>query len=159
MLQGDHAIVINDERRNILIERVEVAAEGGVAYWSAPRKGLIRILDFGSGTVNGATLLDGKYVDRDSFTMAFGTETLDLSNAEAFVRAVFIKAQQKRWKRTDTILIVGWSAESMLQLVQKHYENAEVLRPRDPNREGLVYISPVFANAVGMYRVAQEVFK
>lgn len=159
LLQGDHAIVLNDQRHNILIERVEVSAEGGVAFWSSPRKGLVRILDFGSGTVNGATLIDGKYVDRDSFTADYGMGIVTDEDRDAFMRSIFIQAQRKRWKKSDSVHIVGYSAESMLPHAQLHFENAEVLRPKDPFSEGSKLLHPVYANAVGMFNVAQRIFQ
>lgn len=159
LLTGDHAIIINDQRHSILIERVEVAAEGAVAFWSNPKKGWIRILDFGSGTVNGATLLDGRYVDRESFTEDYGMNIVSPDDMEAFMRAIFIVAQRKRWRKTDTVMIVGWMADTMHKYVQMYFENAEVLRPRDPIAEGMRFLHPVYANAVGMFKVAQRIFQ
>jgi plasmid segregation protein ParM len=159
LLIGDHGITINDQKRNIYIERVEVAAEGGVAYWSSPRKGLVRILDFGSGTVNGATLLDAKYVDRDSFTIGYGLGTVRATNREAFMRSVYIKTQEKRWNKSDVILVTGGDADGMIKYVNAHFENAEILRPQDHSASGIKIVLPIFANAIGMYNVAKEVFK
>jgi plasmid segregation protein ParM len=51
MLRGHHSITINERPRSFLIDKVEVAAEGGSAFWSCVQDGLIRIIDIGSGTV------------------------------------------------------------------------------------------------------------
>lgn len=159
MLLGNHSIIVNDIRYEILIERVEVAAEGGVAFWSHPKKGLVRILDFGSGTVNGATILDGKYVDRDSFTTDFGLNTIRSQDRDAFMRAVFIESQRRRWNKSDSIYLVGGAAESMIQSAERHFENVDLLRPKLVSDGEIKFIDPVYANAVGMYNVAKGIFK
>lgn len=159
MLLGEHLIKVNDQRHKILIERCEVAAEGGVAFWSHPKKGLIRILDFGSGTVNGASLTDGKYIDRDSFTTDFGLSTIRSTDRTAFVRAVYIETQKKRWHKSDQVYIVGGASEELLPFIQNHFDQVELLRPKLMMNNELKFFHPEFANAVGMYNVAKGLFK
>lgn len=75
MLLGSHDLSLNGVKKTIIINRVEVAAEGGAAFWSNPQTGLVRIIDAGSATINCASLVDGKYIDKDSFTINFGCNT------------------------------------------------------------------------------------
>lgn len=159
LLTGDHEITINDEIYKITIERVEVSAEGGVAFWSHPKKGLVRILDFGSGTVNGASLMDGKYIDRDSFTADFGLSTIRSNDKQAFMRAVFIQTQKLKWSKFDAVHLVGGAAEELLPYAKAFYEHVEVLRPKINNGNQIQMIHPVFANAVGMFALTKGLFK
>jgi plasmid segregation protein ParM len=81
MLTGAHRITVNGRAKTLHIADVKVAAEGGASYWSCPVPGVVHQLDIGSGTINWATLIDGRYIDKDSFTMGFGannTKTYDL---------------------------------------------------------------------------------
>lgn len=158
MLIGAHEITVNDVKHEIRIERVEVAAESGAAFWSNPKKGLIRILDFGSGTVNGASLLEGKYIDRDSFTCAFGLNTIQSTDKNALMRAVFIQAQQRRWNRDDKVFLVGGAAEELLEYAKNQFSSVELLKPKIVTDGRIDFLSPIFANAVGMYRIAEGVY-
>lgn len=159
MLIGEHEIEINGQLIEIFIDRCEVAAEGGVAFWSAPRKGRVRILDFGSGTVNGATLVDGKYIDRDSFTTEFGLSTIKSLDRQAFVRAVYIETQKKRWQKSDPVFVIGGASDEMLPFVQHHFDIAELMKPQIRVDGDITNPHPKFANAIGMYNVAKGLFK
>lgn len=158
MLRGEHQIIINDRARFIEIAGVEVAAEGGAAFWSAPTKGLIRIADFGSGTVNAATLIDGRYIDKDSFTEPFGMETNKSQDISELVRAFAAKAS-KKWRFDDPVQVAGAAAKVLLPHMRSYFPRAEVLHPKIMRNGEEFLLKPVMANAVGLYQIAKGVFR
>lgn len=153
MLLGKHTITVNGVTRTFTISRAEVAAEGGAAFWSNPRQGLVRVIDIGSGTVNGATLHDGRYIDKDSFTMLFGMDTNLSSDRDALVRGIATQAL-KKWRAKDTVLVAGGAAEMLLPAVRTYFPNAEALSPAFKGK----LLHPVYANAVGFYQIARSVY-
>jgi plasmid segregation protein ParM len=153
MLAGRHEFTVNGVKRLIYIDRVEVAAEGASAFWCQPQRGLVRIIDVGSGTVNGATLLDGRYIDRDTFTLTFGMNTNKSSDIESMANAIITEAS-KKWERTDYVRVVGGAAHQIAPYLTRHFERANVFTPIIGDR----VIEPVFANAIGFYEIARRVY-
>jgi plasmid segregation protein ParM len=162
MLVGTHEITVNDIKKEITIHRAEIAAEGGSAYFSNTRAGLVRVIDFGSGTVNAASLIDGKYIDRDSFSLTMGLNTMLSPDFASFGRAVSIECL-KTWSEADTVLLAGGGAQIMLEHIQKYFPRAEVLIPKVKIREGntikVESVETVFANAVGFYVLGKAAMK
>lgn len=162
LLEGVHEIKVNDRTKNINIKQIEVAAEGGSAFWSSPRQGKIRIMDFGSGTVNCATLIDGKYIDKESFTIAQGLNTLLTNDYTGLIRHVCNEAMKRGWNIDDTILLCGGGAEIVLIHVRAFFQNVSILRPqiqkKTASSSSAVSLSPVFANAVAFYNIGLKVF-
>lgn len=153
VLLGHHSIIINGIRREFVIERVEVAAEGGAAFWAEPKMGLVRMVDVGSGTVNCATLFDLRYIDKDSFTLLVGVNSTKTRNYEALARAI-AAAASKKWGKNDVVKVVGGIAEELCPYLAEYFPNAQVLQPHLLGR----LLQPVFANAVGFYRIGEGVF-
>lgn len=164
MLIKDHPFTINGVKRIIRINRVEIGAECASAFWSAPKKGKIRIIDPGSGTTNIATVVDGVYIDRESDTFDFGLETVVSTDLDAFARKIAILCL-KKWKRTDRVYIVGGKAEKLLIPLLYFFPNAEVLKPQlkvpveDTNAIQIKLLPPIYANAVAFYEIAKKVYK
>lgn len=161
MLEGTHLITVNGKEKEITIERAEVAAEGGSAFWALPRKGKVRVLDIGSGTVNGATLIDGRYIDKDSFTLKDGLGTLLSDDVDAFVRKISLHAL-KSWDVDDLLILCGGGAETVFQPLHEYFTNIEMIVPqmRTRDNEGAIVLkklSPIYANAVGFYNIAKKV--
>lgn len=153
LLRGDHALTVNGKRHRISIGDVKVAAEGAAAFWSAPQPGLIRIVDVGSGTVNCATVLDQRYVDRDSFTLTYGFDSTKSSDRGAMADGIAREAL-KKWGRGDRVYLVGGGAESIAPHLQKYFPMAEILRPTFGGGQ----LHPVYANAVGYYALARGLY-
>jgi plasmid segregation protein ParM len=153
LLSGLREFTVNGVTKTIYINRVEVAAEGASAFWCQPQRGLVRIIDVGSGTVNGATLLDGRYIDRDTFTLTFGMNTNKSSDTESMANAIITEAS-KKWGRNDTVRIVGGAAHQIAPYLTRHFERANVFTPIIGDR----IIEPVFANAIGFYEIARRVY-
>lgn len=161
LLEGTHEITVNGVTKQINIIRAEIAAEGGSAFWSHPIKGLVRVLDIGSGTVNGATLSDGRYIDRDSFTLSDGLETLLTNDIEQFVRKICLHAM-KYWDVDDTILLCGGGVDKCFEALHEYFTNVMILNPRvstKNNSGGMIQrqLKPIYANAVGFYNIAKKV--
>jgi len=161
MLKGEHQFILNKVKKRINIKEVEVAAEGGAAFWSNPKKGLVRILDIGSGTVNAATLDDGRYIDKDSFTINYGMETNISKDIYAMAKAISAQALRK-WRTGDTVFIVGGAANDLVEPLQDYFPNCSVLRPKIKTvgkNATIKTLDPVYANAVGFYNIGKGFFK
>lgn len=106
MLLGSHDLTLNGVKKTIKINRVE----GGAAFWSNSQTVLVRIIDAGSATINCASLVDGKYIDKDSFTINFGCNTTKSNDLYAMVRGI-VAQTSKKWSPSDTVLVMGGAAE------------------------------------------------
>lgn len=157
MLIGSHKFTLNNVTKQINITHVEVAAEGAAAFWSSPRNGQVRLLDIGSGTVNGATLNNGAYIDKGSFTIKEGLNTHDDIDLEKFARKVATTAL-KKWEVDDTVLLVGGGAETLLTYLQEYFFNLQVLSPKVKKGGLIKEYKPIFANAIGFYTIAKKVY-
>lgn len=156
MLQGCHDLTVNGLRHRIAILRCEVAAEGASAIWAAPagaQAGLVHILDVGSGTVNGATVCDRRYVDRDSWTLSFGLHTNKSTDRSAMADGIAREAL-KKWGRGDRVLLVGGGAEEIVNHIQRHFPGAEILRPVLHGQQ----LHPIYANSIGYYQIARGIY-
>lgn len=157
MLLGDHELTVNGSKKAFTIRQVEVAAEGGSASLADPKKGLVRIIDIGSGTVNFATLYDMRYVDRDSFTVSVGMATARNKNYADMAQGIANEALQ-RWKDSDYIRLVGGGAEVLYPYLKEYFPNCEVLTPKIQSAEMIQMVHPVYANAVGFYQIAVKIY-
>lgn len=155
LLLGKHTITVNGKTRTFNVQRVEVAAEGGAAFWSAPIGGTIRVLDIGSATINCASIVDKRYSDRDSFTINEGLSTVEGVSNEDIARGIFARTS-KRWKNPrDTVLVCGGGAEALINDIKRYYPNARLLQPIIGNR----IVEPVYANAVGFYAIGRATYE
>lgn len=162
LLKGEHEITVNGNTRKITINNIEIASEAGASFWSNPRKGLVRIIDVGSGTVNAATLNDGKYIDKDSFTIGHGLETILVDDMESFARKIAIQSLNS-WSPKDNVLICGGGYKKVLPFLKEYFHNISALYPNINNDDDIKVsvnlTSPIYANAVGFYNIAKKVFE
>jgi plasmid segregation protein ParM len=159
MLIGSHTMTVNGKEKKFKIRSVEVAAEGAGAFYTDPEEGLVRIIDIGSGTVNAATLLNKRYVDRESTTLEFGTNTSfsqDPANLKHMTRAL-ATTLRKQWKEEDKVYVVGGVAETVLEVIKEYFPKAEILYPRLLGEDEVENLSPIFSNAAGFYNIARMV--
>lgn len=154
MLTGAHDIVINGKKNTFTIGKVEVAAEGGAAFWSNPVKGMVRIIDIGSGTVNYASILDGRYIDKDSDTIKKGMNTNKSTDKREFVRGIATEVLTK-WERSDTVFVAGGAAHDLIPYVKEFFPNANLI---NPFHNGSL-VEPVYANAVGFYKIGRQIYE
>lgn len=142
MLEGMHTLTINGLTKRFTIERVEVAPEGAAAYWTFKQGGKIRIIDVGSGTINCATILDGRYVDRESFTLPFGVNTTQLG--VEYLSKGILRTITSKWNDQSPIYVIGGSAEKIAP-----YLRAKLLP---------IKYHPLFANAIGFYEIGARLY-
>lgn len=140
LLQGRHEITVNGESKDIIIKSVDVAAEGGAAFWSNPRPGKIRLIDGGSKTINFVTMKDKKYVDRDSGTLDFGFETNKSVNDKQLVARIAGELG-KKWSSNDVILTAGGKADVLADHLQTYFSNVGSIQ------------DALYANAIGYYNI------
>jgi len=153
MLRGSHSIVINGDKREFFISQVEVAAEGGSAFWAMPQDGIVRLIDVGSGTINCATLYDMRYIDKDSFSIPIGMNTTKTKNYEALARTIAAETG-KKWGYQDVVKVVGGAAEKILPYIRGYFPLAETVCPIVDGKT----LEPVFCNAVGFYRIGVNIY-
>ncbi|MFD2703800.1 ParM/StbA family protein [Paenibacillus shunpengii] len=152
LLQGRHTIeMVGGGTRHIHITRVEVAAEGGGAFFAAPRDGLVRTLDGGSKTFNAVTMYNRMFNDRDSWTLvgpdgnSFGFETnKDLDEVQLIKRVV--GDLSKRWGSDDLVFTTGGKADRLAELIRPYFKNAQ------PNS-----VHGMFDNAIGFYNAGRAI--
>ncbi|MBO0586097.1 hypothetical protein I2484_02140 [Sporosarcina sp. E16_8] len=160
MLIGHHVFTVNGKQQSIHIQDVRVAAEGSGAFWSSPQMGTVRIIDIGSGTVNVATIIDKRHINNASDTFNFGMETVTNKDDLASVAMGIVRSTTKfKWSKNDAVYLCGGIAVEMLPHIITHYPNARLMQPM-LNDDGRVTIAdPVFANAIGFYKLARGAFK
>ncbi|SDX44622.1 plasmid segregation protein ParM [Marininema mesophilum] len=150
MLIGSHDLTINGIRKVFRIQEVRVAAEGAAVGLFQPVQGLLRVLDIGSATVNGATIKDMRYGDRESFTEPMGLATAMTVDPKMVARRIQAIASGKRWYRNDLIRLVGGGAVPMADAIREHFPKAYILSPY-----GLL---PEFANAVALHEIGRAIY-
>lgn len=140
LLQGLHRVKVNRQEREINIVRVEVAIEGGAAFWANPMLGTVRILDAGSKTINYVTMQDKRYIDRESGTLPFGFDTNKSNDTKQICNRI-VGEVSKKWRADDKLLLVGGKAKELHQYLSPYFKNLELA----PNY--------LFANARGFYKI------
>jgi plasmid segregation protein ParM len=153
MLKGWHTITVNGIEKSFHIRGCEVAAEGVSAFFSNPTNGLVRILDIGSGTVNFSTILEGRFVDKDSGTLPFGVNTNKSNNLQALSRGIATHTL-KKWDSNDNVFVVGGISETILPHLKQYFPNVEILYPIYSQQ----YVNPIYANAIAFYIVGVNVY-
>lgn len=142
LLQGRWDITVNGEQKTIIIKSVDVAAEGGAAFWSRPTDGIIRVIDGGSKTINYVTLKDRRYVDRESGTLPFGFETNKSINDKQLVARIAGELG-KKWGAEDVIWTAGGKASVISDHLQPYFRNVAPM----PNA--------LYANAMGFHAIGR----
>lgn len=147
MVTGRHELTVNGTKRTLLISRCEVAAEGVTAGLLVPGGGTVRVVDIGSGTVNYGTLIDRRFNDKGSFTLAQGMETIRTTDKAAFARQIALRALAKGWSKDDAVYLCGGGAEGLLEAVRSYFSKTQLI-PGDP----------VTANVRAFYLIARRLY-
>jgi plasmid segregation protein ParM len=158
MLKGPHTITVNGIHKSFLIRNVNVAPEGAAAFWT--HKGTenkVRIIDVGSGTVNCATISDGRFIDRDSFTLSFGSNSEKNYETERLAEAI-IASSSKRWKQVDCIRVCGGIAEIIKPFLEKYFVDIQVIKPMVREGNSWRIVHPVFGNAIGFFELGRDIY-
>lgn len=141
LLNGKHEIIVNGESYKFTIT-AEVAKEGAGGFWANPQEGKIRILDFGSRTVNYATIDNYSYIDKESGTFDFGFNSDKVLDIEGMVLSITTNLE-RYWKPTDKVLLIGGGGTIALPYVKKYYANVSLIN------------NPIMANAKGFYNIGE----
>lgn len=142
LLQGSHEITINGDKKDIIIKSVEVAAEGGAAFWSNPTSGLIRLIDGGSKTINFVSMRDKKYIDQSSGTLDFGFETNKSVNDKQLIARI-AGDMGKKWSYNDVIWTAGGKADILAEHLKTYFRNVTPIN------------DALYANAIGYYNIGR----
>jgi len=160
MLKGTHEFTVNGQWQRIYIHDVAVGAEGSGAYWASQEMGTVRIIDVGSGTVNCASVIEKRYINNASDTFNFGMETVNNKDDLASIARGIIRGTTKlKWGKNDAVFVCGGIAKEILPLIAAHYHSAKLLQPILQNGNKVTVADPVFANAIGFYKLARAKFK
>ncbi len=147
MLIGKKSITINGITKTFNILDVAVACESGVAAYSLSQiPSSLRLLDFGSATVNIASLRNKKFIRNESDTLFFGLETEEDINEERMAKKV-ISHSSKKWNSNDQVVLVGGGASKFHPYIKEYFPNTQI----HPNAE--------FANVIGMWKVACSIWQ
>ncbi|MEK4636905.1 hypothetical protein NST14_12010 [Bacillus sp. FSL W8-0519] len=156
MLTGIHTLILNGVEKRFQISRAEVAAEGAASYWCIPEEPFVRIIDAGSGTINIATVKDGQFIDKESFTLGFGAESTKTRDIGAMGSGVI--SALNRFNRHDPIRIGGGIAEKLKPIIESRFTDCKVIRPSFESGSKVTKLHSKYANAIGMYNLAKVVY-
>lgn len=160
MLVGPHKIIVNRKTYHYTIEQVMVVAEGTGAFFASPKNGRVHIIDIGSGTVNLATLTEAKHINQASNTFNYGVETTGgRENIDNLARAVIKSATTLRWRQEEPIYVCGGVTEDAIPFLSEHFKNVQPIIPQLKTHNGLQIQLPTFANAVGFYELARQLYE
>jgi plasmid segregation protein ParM len=154
MFKKEHTLTLNGITKTFTIRNVNVAPEGAAAYWAY--KGTeekVRIIDVGSGTVNCSTINEGRFIDRDSFTLSFGANSEEHYETERLAEAI-IASSSKRWSKGDCIRLCGGIAEVIKPYLSNYFTDIQLIRPFMNNK----FLHPVFSNAAGFYELGRDIY-
>jgi len=157
LLDGVYKVMINNCQKNIYINRLQIVPEGAGAFWnevldddgrivkSSLLQGTVRVIDLGSRTTNYLTIINGKYLDRDSGTLGYGCFELERrdNTPEMFARRIIADLSQ-RWpsiSQKDVMFISGGGALLMEKSLKQVFDNVIVSK------------EPVTANAKGFRKL------
>jgi len=159
MLIGTHRFTLNGVEKNIVIKRVEVAAEGASGSLSDPKNGLVRIIDVGSGTINFGTLYNQRFIDRDSFSKPFGVETVQNRDPRIMARGIFNLAIERKWDSNDVVQLSGGYAKELYPALSEYFPRCELIKPKLKSGNSVRVVDPVYANAVAFYEIGRKVYE
>jgi plasmid segregation protein ParM len=158
MLQGEHVLKVDYGKgfvkKKFYIRHVNVAAECACVYLTQPKEGLIRIIDIGSGTINCATVRDLMFIDKDSFTIPFGLETVKNKDYEAIARAI-VNQTLNKWSLDDNVWLVGGGANVLFDELKRYFKN---IRIHYASFKGEKY-DPIFSNAIAFYQIGLMLYE
>ena len=154
-------LTVNGVTKVLNIQEVNVSIEGAAAYYSAfIKETIVRVIDIGSGTVNCITFKNGIMVKDQSDTLPFGTETSlteDTKDLPGIVRGIY-RSMSKVWNKNDIVYVCGGIAKDSIVHFKQYYPRAEILKSIMSINKYSEIVSPKYANAVGMYRIAESIY-
>lgn len=160
MIKGKHSILVNGHTKTFNINNVSVAPEGAVSYWTLNQPSdYERIIDVGSGTVNAATIIDGEFIDLESFTLLFGANSEEKYDVNDLAEAIKAQCSVKRWKKTDKVRLCGGISSNLKENLAQYFREIDLIQPKIRVGNSMKILQPVYANAVGCYELACELYE
>lgn len=157
LLEGSHELTLNGKTKVLNINRVRVSVEGGGSFWANPHDGLVRLIDGGSKTINYVTMLNRRYVDRDSGTLPFGFDTNKSVNIKQMMNRIAGELG-KKWGKQDRVLTAGGQAKELVEGLREYFPLIETLQGSKIVVQGEKQIDlNLFSNAVGYYNIGRTV--
>lgn len=157
LLTGEWVVTVNGVAKKIRLERVRVSVEGGGAFWSNPRAGLVRIIDGGSKTINYISLRNKRYIDKDSDTLPFGFDTNRSLNLQNIV-SVIAGEVGKKWSAYDDVFTVGGMAKPLAENLKPFFPKVAPLElGQRLSSDGGVVDGNLFSNAIGYFNIGRSV--
>lgn len=142
-LLGTHAITVNNTTKEITIQDVVVGVEGGSAIFSSPMKEKVHLIDIGSGTINFATIKNGRFINSQSDTIPKGIENVE-DDYQAIADNIENMAIDLGWGNNRYLL--GGGANLL-----EDYLNYPLLNPVFNGKK----YGPELANTIGFYKVGE----
>jgi len=148
LLEGPHQVKLNGRERSFYVKKVFTTIEGGGAFFSTPRMGLVRIIDIGAKTTNFATFRDKVFIDRESGTLPIGWETVKVTNIKEMADLI-TSTVSKTWGNQDVVMLVGGMARKLEPYFRDHFYHAfSVEDPQMANVKGYYEIGRAMIDGV-----------
>lgn len=154
LLKGTYTVTFLGNRpKKINIDKISVSPEGSGTYFYELKKrpelkqGRIRILNFGSRTINHLSIEDGNLVNRSSGTLNYGSILLTHSkmNPQEYIRRIIadLSVSWSDYNDDDIVIMSGGGIINLEPFIRKHFK-----RP-------LISSEPIFSDCYGLHEIAQ----
>lgn len=124
-IRGMHEITVNGQKHIIGISNVKLGPEGASSFHVNPSNNLVRIIDFGSTTVNYATIKNKRYISKESGTKPYGMMNTKNTSIEHIAHAV-VNQLKGIWQKGDEVHLVGGGALEAKPIVEQYFSNVQV---------------------------------
>lgn len=143
-----HDLTVNGKRKIIIIRHCEVAPEGAASgLLVAPERGVIRVIDIGSSSINFATIRDLDFNNKGSGTFFEGMETKKVMQPASFARQIASKAVGLlKWSPQDAVFITGGGAEELFMYLQEFFPGLQMIK------------DPFTSNVRAFLRIARKLY-
>lgn len=162
------SVVHNDRELNISIKEIGIVPEGLAAYLSKEFEDkYVYIVDAGSMTINLAAIVDGTPIPTGAGTLTNGIEYYkeqygEDDAAKYCAKSIINKIKGLKWTKNAKVYVCGGYTKELVKALkaQNKVYSFEILEPellfgsrRNPKK-----LAPIFANAAGLYYVADQTF-
>jgi len=153
LLQGDYIVEFeNCKPKQIHIDQISVSPEGAGTYFYELKKnpelkqGKVRILNFGSRTINYLCIESGNFINRSSGTLNYGSILLNNSNMspKEYCRRILgdLSVKWNDYDENETVLMSGGGIINLQPFIQKHFKKT------------IISDEPIFSDCLGLHEIA-----
>lgn len=161
-------VIYNNREFNINIKEIGIVPEGLAAYLSREfTEKYVYVVDAGSMTINLAAIVDGVPVPTGADTLENGVvyykeQYGEVKAAKPCARDILNKITGLKWTKKSKVYVCGGYSEQLVEALSSLTSaySFEILEPevyfgarRTPKK-----LSPIYANAAGLYHVANQAF-